>query len=80
MAEKPNKQSRKTPNNREVTGIIADIHHVSARYVRMVLNGECNNPEILNDALEYLNNKEQFIQSRKSKLIQEVEKTVPFHR
>lgn len=65
-------------NNKEVATIVADIHQVSPRYVRMVREGECNNPDILETYIDYVQMKNDFIEAKKS-FHQQVNELVPFN-
>ena len=53
----------------EVARIVADIHGVSPRYVRMVRNGERKNDEIMATLVDF--------RQEQSKLIQHLRKLVP---
>jgi len=56
-------------SNHEIACIVARIHGVTPRYVRMVVNGERNNDDIMHSYIEY--------QKGKRKLIEELAMCVP---
>lgn len=65
-------QYPKQRKNREIASIIADIHKVSTRYVRMVINGEEENEKIFSSVMEYLEGKNLLIES--------IKQAVPFEK
>ena len=71
MRKNPTNQYQNRKKRDEVASIIAAIHGVSARYVRMVINGEKQNDQILIDYLNY--------NVGKNRLIDAIKKEVPFN-
>lgn len=63
------KQTTTTKTRDDVATIVARMHGVSPRYVRMVRNGERNNEEILASLVEF--------RVAKTKLIKHLEQLVP---
>lgn len=63
------KLKNKSPKRDDTAGIIARIHGVSARYVRMVRAGDRNNEEILASLVDF--------EVGKKVLIKSIEKVVP---
>jgi hypothetical protein len=70
MPETPNNQAVKPKIRDEAASVIASIFHISPRAVRMVMNGETTNEPVLEAVITY--------REGKNKLIQEIEKLVPF--
>ena len=62
MASKASKKGAKRKKPDEISQIVAKIHGVTPRYVRMVRSGEKNNPEILATIVEYLQGKNQLLE------------------
>lgn len=56
----------------ETATIVAGIFGLTPRHVRRIMNGECENEDVLDATIIYLEGKNQ--------LIKEVEKLVPFER
>lgn len=71
MSENQNKQEINSKRRKETASVIADIARVSPAYVRMVMNGDKNNDQILTATVMY--------EQGKSKLIKAIEKAVPFN-
>lgn len=71
MLENSNKQSPKGSRRTETASTIADIANVTPRYVRMVLNGERENEDILTAAIVY--------EEGKNELLEKVKQLVPFN-
>lgn len=57
------KTTRKNKKRDEVAAIVADIHGVSPRYVRMVRDGERDDDEILATLIEYTQGKNELIRA-----------------
>lgn len=67
LIQSPHKQKRD-----EAAAVVASIFGLSARAVRMVINGETNNEPVLEAVMTY--------KEGKSKLIQEIERLVPIEK
>lgn len=63
------KHNRKTKKRDQTARIVADIHGVTPRYVRMVRNGDYDNDDIYATLMDY--------EQENSKLIQALKKLVP---
>jgi hypothetical protein len=72
MRKNPTNQRLNRKKRDEVASIIAAIHGVSARYVRMVVSGEAKNDQILIDYLNY--------KIGKNRLIDAIKKSAPFNK
>jgi hypothetical protein len=70
MSENPNNQAVKLKLRDEAASVVASIFHLTPRAVRMVINGETTNESVLEAVITY--------REGKNKLIQEIEKLVPF--
>jgi hypothetical protein len=71
MSENPAQQKRKAKKRTETATTIAGLAHVTPRLVRMVMNGEVNNDDILNATIIY--------EQGKSELIKKIKELVPFN-
>lgn len=71
MTKKTTKTTLYGNKRDDTAAIIARIHGVSARYVRMVAAGERNNDAILSSIIE--------MKQGKNELIEAVKKLVPFN-
>ena len=60
----------KSKNRDEAASVVASIFNLTPRAVRMVANGQIENDPVLTAVITY--------REGKSKLIQEIEKLVPF--
>jgi hypothetical protein len=69
MLKNPIKQQQKRKTQEEVVAILADKYHVSERYVQMVISGDRDHKEILEDYL--------FYKQEHNLLLQEVKKVIP---
>ena len=70
MQENPTKQIPNRKIRDEAASVVASIFSLTPRAVRMVMNGETTNEHVLEAVITY--------REGKSKLIQEIEKLVPF--
>lgn len=70
MTENPTKQMANRKIRDEAASVVASIFHLTPRAVRMVINGETTNEPVLEAVIVY--------REGKSKLIQDIEKLVPF--
>lgn len=70
MEEKPTKQVPNVKIRDEAASVVASIFSLTPRAVRMVINGDTTNEPVLEAVITY--------REGKSKLIQEIEKLVPF--
>lgn len=70
MAENPNKQTLKKKKRSETATVIADISGFSKRHVRLVIDGERTNEDILEATILY--------EQGKSELIKKIKELVPF--
>jgi predicted transcriptional regulator len=70
MAENSIQQTSKRKKNTETASTIAGLAGVTPAYVRMVLNGEKENQEILDAAIIY--------EEGKNELLEKVRELVPF--
>lgn len=71
MSKNPSIQQPKGKKNREVASIVAGIHGVSSRYVRMVMNGDEDNEKVFSTVMQYLEGK--------NLLIETIKETIPFN-
>ena len=71
MSKNPTQQTWERKKRNDTAKIIASIARVSPAYVRMVMNGDKENDDILTASILY--------EQGKSRLIQEVKKLVPFN-
>ncbi len=62
---------KKHPTRDDTATVIANVLGYTPRYVRMVMNGESENDDILTAAITY--------KEGKNRLLQEVKKLVPFN-
>jgi hypothetical protein len=70
MEQNSNKQARRRKPQEEVVSILAKKYQVSERYIQMVISGESNSQDILEDYLEY--------KQKHNSLLQEVMRISPF--
>lgn len=70
MQKDPNKQAVKVKMRDEAASVVATIFHLTPRAVRMVINGDTTNESVLEAVITY--------REGKNKLIQEIERLVPF--
>jgi hypothetical protein len=70
MSENSNNQAVKLKLRDEAASVVASIFDLTPRAVRMVINGETTNEPVLEAVITY--------REGKNKLIQEIEKLVPF--
>lgn len=71
MQENPNKQAPNRKLRDEAASVVASVFKLTPRAVRMVINGETTNEPVLEAVITY--------KQGKSKLIEEIEKLVPFN-
>lgn len=72
MRKNPTKQHLIRKKRDDTARIIAEIHAVTPAYVRMVINGDKVNDQILLDYLTY--------NQEKNKLIQAIKKATPYSK
>ena len=70
MTEKPIQQSSNRKTRSETATVIAEIFDLSPRQVRRVMNGDSENPSVLDATIIY--------EEGKNALLEEVKKLVPF--
>lgn len=66
MEEKFNNQYPPQKRNDETARVVAGMYGVSERYVRMVMDGERDNDEILAACIEYKNGKNLLVEAVRS--------------
>lgn len=71
MSKNPSQQIGKHRKRTETAVVIANIARKTPAYVRMVMNGDRENQDILTATILY--------EQEKSKLIQKIKKLVPFN-